>query len=373
MKDAYLKNLIKERLGTLHRLVREGRWTKSEHIGVCRVVRGEKSPVDRTGRFRVGAVRLAEALGMLPQELFGVEARTKEPYAAAKSDWRQSKNQPLVRAIQSHEEYPSLRSFCVKNALSNNDNYILGGLLRGSVHPRNLLSGAWRDACIRVAAVLDLPVGQLFPEAIYGPPAQVVALYYGRFVKKAGGAYKNKALNTAILEQYRSVNHMLQVEGMGTRAVDVRKLLRGHLSPKKRNGNWRTSALRLERVLGIPAEVLFPDDVYAQLYRDAELDEAQWAATIPLILYPVRPTCEQELIGCEQELIEEEAVEAALACLDKRARLVLEMRFGLNGHGKHTLVQAGIVLGRTKERVRQLEVKALRKIRERGRGASSAR
>ncbi len=51
--------------------------------------------------------------------------------------------------------------------------------------------------------------------------------------------------------------------------------------------------------------------------------------------------------------------------LDPREQLVLTLRFGLKGKEQQTLVQVSKVLGVSKERVRQLEARALRKLRER--------
>jgi RNA polymerase primary sigma factor len=49
--------------------------------------------------------------------------------------------------------------------------------------------------------------------------------------------------------------------------------------------------------------------------------------------------------------------------LDARERVVLKLRFGLSGEPRQTLVQVSRVLGVSKERVRQLQDRALRKIR----------
>ncbi len=52
----------------------------------------------------------------------------------------------------------------------------------------------------------------------------------------------------------------------------------------------------------------------------------------------------------------------ALATLPERARDVIVLRFGLDGKDPLTLEQAGEVLGITRERVRQIESKALRRL-----------
>jgi len=54
---------------------------------------------------------------------------------------------------------------------------------------------------------------------------------------------------------------------------------------------------------------------------------------------------------------------AALTRLNPRMRLVLERRFGLDGEKPETLEEVGATLGITRERVRQLESRALRELR----------
>jgi RNA polymerase primary sigma factor len=53
---------------------------------------------------------------------------------------------------------------------------------------------------------------------------------------------------------------------------------------------------------------------------------------------------------------------AALECLDERMRRLLDLRFGLSGDDPKTLDEVGAVLGVTRERVRQLEARALREL-----------
>ena len=48
-----------------------------------------------------------------------------------------------------------------------------------------------------------------------------------------------------------------------------------------------------------------------------------------------------------------------LNSLTERRRIVLEMHYGLNGREKHTLDEIGQYLGVTRERARQIGLKAL--------------
>lgn len=61
-----------------------------------------------------------------------------------------------------------------------------------------------------------------------------------------------------------------------------------------------------------------------------------------------------------------EQLHSILNSLSKRERAVLEMRFGLKDGESHTLEEVGQALGVTRERVRQIESKALRKLRHPG-------
>jgi RNA polymerase primary sigma factor len=56
-------------------------------------------------------------------------------------------------------------------------------------------------------------------------------------------------------------------------------------------------------------------------------------------------------------------VQVTLATLPERERMVLQLRFGLAGHGPHTLGEIGRRLGLTRERTRQIESAALRRLR----------
>jgi len=72
--------------------------------------------------------------------------------------------------------------------------------------------------------------------------------------------------------------------------------------------------------------------------------------------------------GAVEALIHEEVgttVAQALAELDPVERFVIERRFGLNGHRSGTLREVGAQMGVTRERVRQIEIRAKDRIRRR--------
>jgi RNA polymerase sigma factor (sigma-70 family) len=59
-----------------------------------------------------------------------------------------------------------------------------------------------------------------------------------------------------------------------------------------------------------------------------------------------------------------ELVADALAALSDREAAVIRLRFGLAGKRPKTLDETGLVIGVSRERIRQIEAKALRKLRD---------
>jgi RNA polymerase primary sigma factor len=106
----------------------------------------------------------------------------------------------------------------------------------------------------------------------------------------------------------------------------------------------------------IAAMVKLPPEKVMELLRIAEtpLSLSQLERERPDLL-------KQEILPQSQE--EQEQLRLAWCVLNERERTILEWRFGLNDGIEYTLVQIAENLGITRERVRQLQVNALRKLK----------
>jgi len=74
-------------------------------------------------------------------------------------------------------------------------------------------------------------------------------------------------------------------------------------------------------------------------------------------------TSEDPLESASLDLLRSD-VEDVLQGLSAREQRVLELRYGLRGHRAYTLKEVGKIFGLTRERVRQIEKEALRKLRQ---------
>lgn len=63
------------------------------------------------------------------------------------------------------------------------------------------------------------------------------------------------------------------------------------------------------------------------------------------------------------EMVRDERIHEILKTLDERERKILVLRFGLQGEESHTLEEVAKHFGITRERIRQIEASALKKIR----------
>jgi len=93
---------------------------------------------------------------------------------------------------------------------------------------------------------------------------------------------------------------------------------------------------------------------------DTPLDEGDGDDTVESLIADTKAIDPEE--NCEQaDMLA--TINKVLATLSDREAEILRLRFGLDGHQAMTLEEVGEYEGLTKERIRQLEIKALQKLR----------
>jgi len=113
-------------------------------------------------------------------------------------------------------------------------------------------------------------------------------------------------------------------------------------------------------VLGVPEDIIFPEAIEG--FRITTQPEPisfgkEEAVALGLCSQEVDP----EQLAIQASL--QGAMAEAMQGLREREKLVLRLRFGLEGEEPLTLTDIGAVLGVHRERIRQIEAKALSKLR----------
>ena len=121
-------------------------------------------------------------------------------------------------------------------------------------------------------------------------------------------------------------------------------------------------------VLGVPEEVIFPEAIEGfRVTRQPEPVSFGKEEAVALGLCSQEVDPEQVAIQASLQDSLQDSLQEAMQGLREREKLVLRLRFGLDGEESRTLEAVGAVLGVQRERIRQIEAKALRKIRQQGR------
>ncbi len=104
----------------------------------------------------------------------------------------------------------------------------------------------------------------------------------------------------------------------------------------------------------------------AEIRLDAPIGDSEDSQLVERFIIEEAAEPEQEV---ESRLLTE-MVEVALDTLEARDAKVLRLYFGLEGEREHTLEEIGNILGVTRERIRQLRDRALRRLREGSKGTA---
>ena len=98
---------------------------------------------------------------------------------------------------------------------------------------------------------------------------------------------------------------------------------------------------------------------------DAPFVEGEENSLLDVMTNPDSPMADHELV--DESLSTE--IERALSVLNDREKQIIERSFGINGQSEMTLEEIGETFGLTRERVRQIREKAIRKLRVGGRNS----
>jgi RNA polymerase primary sigma factor len=127
-------------------------------------------------------------------------------------------------------------------------------------------------------------------------------------------------------------------------------LARGERLDALRERKLRRAASRVEQIMRISQEPMSLETPVGS-EEDSYLGDFIKDETLP------------EPDDATSRLLLREQMRTILGSLNHRERRVLEMRFGLKDGQGHTLEEVGLAFGVTRERIRQIEAKALRKLR----------
>lgn len=145
------------------------------------------------------------------------------------------------------------------------------------------------------------------------------------------------------------------------RTADLSRIIRASESLRQQLGR-EPAPEEIARVVDLSLEVVQALAALntADVRLDAPLEQEGDRSLLDRFAAAGAPDAEEEAIG--QFLAEE--VEAALRTLPARDAKVLRLYFGLEGGREHTLEEIGGMFGVTRERVRQLRDRALRRLRD---------
>ncbi len=145
------------------------------------------------------------------------------------------------------------------------------------------------------------------------------------------------------------------------RASDLARIFREKERLKQELGREPTS-YELGRAANLTPELVESLQTLnaAEIRLDAPIGDSEDSQLVERFITEEAPEPEVEV---ENRLLHE-AISKGLGSLDERDARVLKMYFGLEGEREHTLEEIGNDLGVTRERIRQLRDRALRRLRD---------
>lgn len=188
---------------------------------------------------------------------------------------------------------------------------------------------------------------------------------------------RNNRLWHAIHDTHKNVAAFCKIHGLSQSEVGVLLNLKSspYLSHRDRvdirnrkpikkgsAGDLSALAYRLVIITGIEASELFPWELYdASVPRTiiAEVDSRRFVGLAAAHRLALPPAQDEQIAQSEAR----DAINVALSTLTPREATVIRQRFGLAGEEERDLEDIGVGLNVSRERIRQIEAKALRKLR----------
>lgn len=150
----------------------------------------------------------------------------------------------------------------------------------------------------------------------------------------------------------------------GIRSTEFARLASMRRPPINQDGEFTVCAKAIMETLGAAPSDLWTD---AQLTMCLAKNSAEATMSHDAVQAMLEQHAQAMYLPSPEDVAEfrsmAKAVDSALQLVSKREEKVLRMRFGLGLSRDHTLEETAEVLGVTRERVRQIESKALRKLR----------
>jgi len=207
----------------------------------------------------------------------------------------------------------------------------------------------------RAHSSLDFP--DLIQEGNLGLMRAVEKYNYRRGVKVSTYAvwWIRQAITRAMADQGRTIRvpvHMTETARQVQR--ERQKLYRRHGREPRADEIAAQSGIpvaQVERALTLVQE---PASLDAPVGEDGDVVLADMIEALDAI----NPHAAAEATALRDSIAE------ALADLTPREQRIMQMRFGIGGSGEQTLEEIGKVFGVTRERIRQIEAKALQRLRE---------
>jgi|GEM_PF-947485 len=280
----------------------------------------------------------------------------------------------MINLIKPLHLRPEMKAFLVKTieenleiTVSRRKNQKILAILQGVKKGQKMMEEAIQDlvaANLRLVISIakkyqyrGLPLLDLIQEGNIGLMRAALKFNYRRGYRFSTYAtwWVRQAISRAIADQARTIRlpvHLTELLHRLNRASQ--QILQEKGRQAKNEDLARRLRLPLEKLNEVLAQTMEPISLHTPVGPDGETQIIDFVEDGKL-LSPVFQTYQNDL---------KEKLWSALTLLPPREAEIIRLRFGLEDGEEHTLEEVGRRFGLTRERIRQLEIRALRKLRQ---------